>query len=227
MIQDQKWQREASAKAMSPNNATGSRSVTTDSSSLQSDLDSLVALMSAHESKIVSLNNATGSRAVTTDLRSLPSDLDPLARPMSAYEPNLGQHKKKRGPVDINLQYSHTGRLIQEDDRGILEHSIMEAAVTLSRTLTDAGIKHCFPGGSLIKLLTKEMSVEDTGWEPERDIREVHGLFVLLGGHPFHILPNQDSQNELHIGFTDLKHDQNITLRFPGKKPSTHSKRRS
>jgi hypothetical protein len=99
----------------------------------------------------------------------------------------------------------------------------MEAAVTLSRTLTDAGVKHCFPGGSLIKLLTTEMSVEDTGWEPERDIREVHGLFVLLGGHPFHILPKQHSQNELQIGFTDLKHDQNITVRFPGKNPSTHS----
>jgi hypothetical protein len=65
-IQDQKWQREASSKAVSLNNATGSRSVTIDSRSLQSDLDSFAALM-------------------------------------SAYEPNLGQHKKKREPLHINL----------------------------------------------------------------------------------------------------------------------------
>jgi hypothetical protein len=97
----------------------------------------------------------------------------------------------------------------------------METAVTLSRTLADAGIKHGFPGRSLIKLLPKEISgpsveYNTASWEPERDIQEVHGLFVLLGGQPFHVLPNQQLQKEFTYWVYGSEAWSDYYYSFPG-----------
>lgn len=53
---------------------------------------------------------------------------------------------------EIHLEHSHLGRISQIGS-GILEPaSILEAALTLWRLLTQTGIWHSFPGGSLVRL---------------------------------------------------------------------------
>lgn len=111
------------------------------------------------------------------------------------------------------------GRLIEEDDHGdILENSITETAVALQnphqrrnqaqllRRICDRTSRH---GNVPV--------IGVTIIPPERDIQGVRGLFVLLRGQSFYILPDQQPQRELGIGTTDLKHVKNIIVRCPGK----------
>jgi hypothetical protein len=77
----------------------------------------------------------------------------------AAYKPDFklkGKQYFQEGPIKIQLQGTYIGRLTHDGaglDRPVSEHSIMETAIALSRTLTEAGIQHSFPGGTIIKLL--------------------------------------------------------------------------
>jgi hypothetical protein len=144
------------------------------------------------------------------------------------WAPTLKEHPNTRlesGPIKIQLQGSYIGRLVHNGaslDRSASEHGMIEAAIALSRTFTEAGIEHSFPGGTLIKLLPYSPNEEDDkpSWGSETDKEKLHRLFgahgskfrVLEGDHPF--------EPTMSLGFMVRKHREKITVEFPGQPPS-------
>lgn len=147
-----------------------------------------------------------------------------LSRNVATGDPLPQLKAPKQEPIPLKPQCSHIGRLTQEGDGPLQEDSVMEAAIALSRILTNAGIQHSFPGGSLIKLLPYKPNgqpVNNTSWDPEIDIQKVHKLFELHTG-PFQILPTRPhfDRLKLYLRFSDHLHGENITVYFSGKRLS-------
>jgi hypothetical protein len=148
-------------------------------------------------------------------------------QPNNDYKPNFKQKGKQyqyfeEGPIRIQLQGTYIGRLTHDGaglDRPVSEHSIMEAAIALSRTLTEAGVQHSFPGGTIIKLLPyipdhppdyKKTGRLGTDGESLRRLFET-SFRVMEVDEPY--------VTALHLGFTDPKHGENLTIEFPGSSP--------
>jgi hypothetical protein len=93
---------------------------------------------------------------------------------------------------------------------------MMEAAITLSRTLTEAGIQHEFPGGAMVKLLPYYFSqiddkkIRSSGSDGENLRHLFEKSFRVMGAEERHPM-------SLHIGMTDPKHGENISIEFPSK----------
>ena len=93
----------------------------------------------------------------------------------------------------------------------------MEAAIALSRTLTEAGIQHEFPGGMMIQLLPNDFSrmIKDGKiWSSGTDGENLRRLFA----KSFRVMEAEERYPmSLHIGMTDQKHGENISIEFPSK----------
>jgi hypothetical protein len=94
---------------------------------------------------------------------------------------------------------------------------MMEAAIVLSRTLTEAGIQHEFPGGTMIKLLPYDFSqiindekIRSSGTDGENLRRLFEKSFRVMEAEERYPM-------SLHIGMTDQKHGENISIEFPSK----------
>jgi hypothetical protein len=148
----------------------------------------------------------------------------PQMQPNNDYRPDFKRKGKQyqyfeEGPIRIQLQGTYIGRLTHDGaglDRPVSEHSIMEAAIVLSRTLTEAGVQHSFPGGTIIKLLPyipdhppgyKKTGRLGTDGENLRRLFET-SFRVMEVDEPY--------VTALHLGFTDPKHRENLTIEFPG-----------
>jgi len=81
---------------------------------------------------------------------------------------------------EIHLQHSHLGRISQTGSGILRPDSILEAALTLSRLLTQKGIMHSFPGGSLIKLHAykpPDGKINDTDFDTVSDENKILSVF--------------------------------------------------
>lgn len=123
-------------------------------------------------------------------------------------------------PGKVRLQGTYIGQLSHDGaglDRPLAEHSMMEAAIALSRTLTEAGIQHEFPGGTMIKLLPNDFSqmIKDGKiWSSGTDGENLRQLFA----KSFRVMEAAERYPvSLHIGMTDQKHKENISIEFPSK----------
>jgi hypothetical protein len=124
----------------------------------------------------------------------------------------------QQGPTNIRLQGTYIGRLSHDGaglDRPLAEHSMMEAAISLSTTLTEAGILHEFPGGTLIKLLPSNQPsmMDDKKFRNSgSDGENLRRLF----GKSFRVMEAEERfPMALHLGITDPKHGENISIEFP------------
>jgi hypothetical protein len=130
------------------------------------------------------------------------------------------KHQFQESPVKVQLQGTYIGRLSHDGaglDRPLAEHSMMEAAIALSRTLTEAGIQHVFPGGTMIKLLPYDFSqiindkkIRSSGTDGENLRRLFEKSFRVMEAEERYPV-------SLHIGMTDQKHRENISIEFPSK----------
>ena len=145
------------------------------------------------------------------------------SQPEPKFRPDFRQDSKRRFqqvPVKVRLQGTHIGRLSHDGaglDRPLAEHSMMEAAIALSRTLTEAGIKHEFSGGTMIKLLPYDFSqiindekIRSSGTDGENLRRLFEKSFRVMEAEERYPM-------SLHIGMTDQKHGENISIEFPSK----------
>jgi hypothetical protein len=142
------------------------------------------------------------------------------------FKPDFKEKSKQKFDemdVKVQLQGTYIGRLTHDGaglDRPVSEHSIMEAAIALSRTLTEAGIQHSFPGGTLIQLHPYDWDQTadyKTRSRPDPDDEQLQCLFSAHGSK-FHILvPDHPFEPTLSLRFKDRKHREKITVEFPGK----------
>jgi hypothetical protein len=147
-------------------------------------------------------------------------------QPRNDFKPDFKQKSKQRfqdGPIKVQLQGTYIGRLTHDGaglDRPVSEHSIMEAAIALSRALTDAGIQHSFPGGTLIQLHPynpQQIADHKTTSRPDPDDEQLQSLFEQHGSK-FHVLePDHPFEPTLSLRFKDRKHKEHITIEFPSK----------
>jgi hypothetical protein len=150
--------------------------------------------------------------------RVLQSQPEPKSSPDFA---DFGQDSKRRfqqAPIKVRLQGTYIGRLSHDGaglDRPLAEHSMMEAAIALSRTLTEAGIQHEFPGGTMINLLPYDFSqiindekIRSSGTDGENLRRLFEKSFRAMEAE-------ERYPTSLHIGMTDQKHGENISIEFP------------
>jgi hypothetical protein len=145
------------------------------------------------------------------------------SQPEPKFSPDFGQDSKRQfqqAPNKVRLQGTYSGRLSHDGaglDRPLAEHSMMEAAIALSRTLTEAGIKHEFSGGTMIKLLPYDFSqiindekIRSSGTDGENLRRLFEKSFRVMEAEERYPM-------SLHIGMTDQKHGENISIEFPSK----------
>jgi hypothetical protein len=144
-------------------------------------------------------------------------------QPSEKFNPDFRYDSKRQfqeGPIKVRLQGTYIGRLSHDGaglDRPLAEHSMMEAAIALSRTLTEAGIQHEFPGGTMIKLLPYDFSqivndkkIRSSGSDGENLRHLFEKSFRVMEAEERHPM-------SLHIGMTDPKHRENISIEFPSK----------
>jgi hypothetical protein len=170
---------------------------------------SFEARFSSNQVTVLSPIVATGVRMLQT-------------QPEEAFHPDFKSDSRRRfndAPSRVQLHGSYIGRLTHDGaglDRPLAEHSMMEAAITLSRTLTEAGIQHTFPGGTLIKLLPHDQF--HMGDEKKRQSSLTDGeILRRLFGQRFRVMEAEESHPlSLHLGITDPKLKENITIEFPG-----------
>ena len=142
-------------------------------------------------------------------------------QPGDAFKPDFRHDSKRRfqeGPIKVHLQGAYVGRLTHDGaglDRPLAEHSMMEAAIALSRTLTEAGVQHQFPGGTMIKLLPNDqptMMDDKESRTSETDGENLRHLFKTR----FRVMEAEEHfPMSLHLGITDPKHGENISIEFP------------
>jgi hypothetical protein len=147
----------------------------------------------------------------------------PQTQPEPFFSPDFRQQSKRpfvQVLGKVRLQGTYIGQLSHDGaglDRPLAEHSMMEAAIALSRTLTEAGIQHEFPGGTMIKLLPNDFSqmikdekIQSSGTDGEN----LRRLFA----KSFRVMEAAERYPvSLHIGMTDQKHRENISIEFPSK----------
>jgi hypothetical protein len=145
------------------------------------------------------------------------------AQPSEKFSPDFrhdSKHRFQEGLIKVHLQGTYIGRLSHDGaglDRPLAEHSMMEAAIALSRTLTEAGIQHEFPGGTMIKLFPYDYSqiaddkkIRSSGSDGENLRHLFEKSFRVMGAEERHPM-------SLHIGMTDPKHGENISIEFSSK----------
>ena len=142
-------------------------------------------------------------------------------RPGNDFKPDLRYDSKRtfqQGPAGFHLQGTYLGRLSHDGaglDRPLAEHSMLEAAIALSTTLTGAGILHEFPGGTMIRLLPSYQPpmMDDKKFQNSgSDGENLRRLF----GQSFRVMEAEEHfPMALHLGITDPKHGENISIEFP------------
>jgi hypothetical protein len=141
--------------------------------------------------------------------------------PAERFKPDFRYNSRRslqQGPTNFRLQGTYIGWLSHDGaglDRPLAEHSIMEAAISLSTTLTEAGILHEFPAGTLIKLLPSNQPsmMDDKKFRNSgSDGENLRRLF----GKSFRVMEADERfPMALHLGITDVKHGENISIEFP------------
>jgi hypothetical protein len=104
---------------------------------------------------------------------------------------------------EIHLQNARLGRISQVGNELTRPESILEAALTLSRLLTQRGIKHSFPGGTLIKLHAykpPDGKINDTDFDPVSDHDKITSVFHEVVNCPFRYVP-WDSYEQKDLTF--------------------------
>jgi hypothetical protein len=120
----------------------------------------------------------------------------------------------------IRLKWSYVGRLIQQGNGPLQPESVMEAALTLSRLLTESNIQHEFPGGSVVRLLPykppRGSNLNDKNYDQRQDDREILQPFF---HERFSYDPVEWSRDVLgvHVTYIDQLHGENIRIEFAGK----------
>lgn len=143
-------------------------------------------------------------------------------QPEETFKPDFRRNPKgtfSDGSITVRLHGTYIGRLTHDGaglDRPLAEHSMMDAAIALSRTLTEAGVQHKFPGGTMIKLLPHNPSQMGDKKKSRSSLTDGESLRRLFE-KSFRVMEAEELHPlSLHLGITDLKLKENITIEFPG-----------
>jgi hypothetical protein len=124
---------------------------------------------------------------------------------------HLASEIYSRDTTSVKLQRTHIGRFFQQVEGVHGDHSIMEAAIALSKIFTDAGVQHSFSGDSTVELLPYIDYDESFVPSPD-DTGKLHRLFTQKGS-PFQVLSfDERGIPGIDLLFKDEKDAKNTTM---------------
>jgi hypothetical protein len=116
-----------------------------------------------------------------------------------------------RDTTSIKFQRTHIGRFSQQVKGVHGDHSIMEAAIAVSKILTDSGVQHVFSGDTTIELLPY-IDYDPSFIPSSDDTGKLQRLFSQKGS-PFQVLPFDESGTPvIELLYNDEKDSEKTTI---------------